>query len=256
MRGTISGQRFKDEFEKMGVPDYDAYQALLKFRRSVRGFRNERVPRELIEKILEAARWAPSAGNSQPWEFIVVENRKIIQELARLYEYQLNEKKWLDETREKELRMYVGNQPVEGKAPFRAAHCMIFALADERWGNAFPVRTWLDKGSQHIISSMANAVFAMHCAAATLGLATQWISDFGSPWLAGMTKHVLGIPRLYKIYDAMPIGYPKYYPKPRHVKPLDQIIHYDHYDISKLKTEEDICKYIALHIRPGLKFSI
>ncbi len=177
----ISGQRFKEKYGKKGVADYDVFHALLKFRRSVRGFRGEAVPRELIEKILEAARWAPSAGNSQPWEFVVVENKKTIQELARLYEYQMIEKKWLDATREKELRMYVGNRPVEGQAPFRNAHCIIFVLADERWGNAFPVRTWLDKGPQHIISSAANAVFAMHCAAATLGLATQWVSDFGSP---------------------------------------------------------------------------
>ena len=35
----ISGQRFKDQFDKMGVADYDAYYALLKLRRSVRGFR-------------------------------------------------------------------------------------------------------------------------------------------------------------------------------------------------------------------------
>ena len=54
----------------------------------------------------------------------------------------------------------------------------------------------------------------------------------------------------------MPVGYPKYYPKPRHVKPLDEIVHYDRYDTTKRKTEEDICKYIALHIRPGLKFSV
>jgi nitroreductase len=252
----ISGQRFKDQFGKMGVADYDAYYALLRFRRSVRGFRNRPVSRELIEKILEAARWAPSAGNSQPWEFLVVENRKTIRNLAELYEYQMQEKKWLESTREKEMQLYVGTRPVEGKAPFRDAHCMIFVLADERWGNAFPVRTWLDKGPQHIISSMANAVFAMHCAAATLGLATQWISDFGSPWLAGMTKHVLGIPRLYKIYDTMPVGYPRYYPKPRHVKNLTDIVHYETYDAGKRRTEEDICSYIAQHIRPGLKFSI
>ena len=173
-----------------------------------------------------------------------------------MYEYQMKEKKWLEGTLEKELRMYVGDRPVEDQAPFRHAHCMIIVLADERWGNAFPVRTWLDKGAQHIISSCANAVFAMHCAAATLGLATQWISDFGSPWLAGMTKHVLGIPRRYKIYDVMPIGRPTYYPKPRYVKPLEEIVHYEQYDTEKQKTEEEICEYIATHIRPGLKFSI
>jgi hypothetical protein len=103
---------------------------------------------------------------------------------------------------------------------------------------------------------MANAIFAMHCAAATLGLATQWISDFGSPWLAGMTKHVLGIPRNYKIYDVMPVGRPTYYPKPRYVKPLKEVVHQNKYDANRTRTESEICEYIAAHIRPELKFTI
>ena len=79
---------------------------------------------------------------------------------------------------------------------------------------------------------------------------------FRFAWLAGMTKHVLGIPRLYKVYDCMPVGFPTYYPKPRFVKPLEEVVHYDKYDQKKLKTEEDICTYIANHIRPALKFTI
>ena len=52
----------------------DAFLEVLQARRSIRtGFlRDKPVPDELIEKILEAARWAPSAGNSQPWEFLVI----------------------------------------------------------------------------------------------------------------------------------------------------------------------------------------
>jgi nitroreductase len=43
-----------------------------KTRRSVRRFTDQPVPREMIETLLEAARWAPSGGNAQPWRFIVV----------------------------------------------------------------------------------------------------------------------------------------------------------------------------------------
>jgi nitroreductase len=43
-------------------------------RRSVRKFRDDSVPVEVIARVLEAGRWAPSAGNSQPWRFIVVKN--------------------------------------------------------------------------------------------------------------------------------------------------------------------------------------
>ncbi len=242
--------------EEIDAGQYEAYLRLLKFRRSIRGFRGEPVARELIVKILEAARWAPSAGNSQPWEFVVVEDRNTIAELAKLYEQQTMEKKQLEATRVRELRVYSGEPAAEGRAPFRDAHCIIFILTDERWGNAFPLRTWLDKGHRHIISSVANAVFAMHCAAAALGLATQWVSDFGSPWLAGMTKHLLQIPGHYDVYEAMPVGYPTYYPKPRYVKPLDEIVHYDKFDVKRDRTEQQICEYIIAHMRPGLKVTI
>lgn len=267
----IKGEKFKKVFEELDVADYEALLGLFKFRRSVREFLGDPVPRELIEKILGAARYAPSAGNSQPWEFVVIEERETIQKLAELYEFQMLEKKWLEATREKKMQMYPGNQfpgfedqqamnrfieDVKGKAPFRNVSCMIFPLADERWQQAFPLRTRLDKGHQHIISSLASLVFAMHLTASTLGLATQWVSDFESPWLSGMTRHLLGIPQHYQIYEAIAVGFPAYYPKPRYVKPLDELVHYGKYDPKKSRTEEEIRDYILTHIRPKLKFKI
>ncbi|HRV42675.1 MAG TPA: nitroreductase [Syntrophales bacterium] len=41
-------------------------------RRSIRKFKGEAVPRETVERILDRARWAPSWGNTQPWEFFVL----------------------------------------------------------------------------------------------------------------------------------------------------------------------------------------
>src|SRR5689334_20516414 len=92
---SVKGSRFKKEVvgEEVEVADYASLVGLLKFRRSVRGFREEPLPRTLVEQMLEAARWAPSAGNSQPWEFVVVEDQATIQRLAELYEYQMIEKK-------------------------------------------------------------------------------------------------------------------------------------------------------------------
>lgn len=46
----------------------------LKQRRSIRVYQNKPVPRELVGLVLEAAGWAPSAHNSQPWRFVVIEN--------------------------------------------------------------------------------------------------------------------------------------------------------------------------------------
>jgi hypothetical protein len=44
----------------------------IKGRRSTRAFKNRNGSVEIIEKLIDAARWAPSAGNIQPWEFIIV----------------------------------------------------------------------------------------------------------------------------------------------------------------------------------------
>lgn len=55
---------------------------LLKYRKSVRRYRNIPVPRELIDSCLEAARLAPSACNSQPWKFIIVDDEETKNEIV------------------------------------------------------------------------------------------------------------------------------------------------------------------------------
>jgi nitroreductase len=54
-------------------------------RRSVRKFNNKPVSDEVIEKILRAAMQAPSAGNEQPWHFIVVKDKEVLKQLAAAY---------------------------------------------------------------------------------------------------------------------------------------------------------------------------
>ena len=57
----------------------------IRTRRSIRRFKNEPVPPELIEKMLEAARWAPSSADSQPWEFIVITDPEIKKSISRSF---------------------------------------------------------------------------------------------------------------------------------------------------------------------------
>jgi nitroreductase len=61
----------------------DAFDALLT-RRSIRHFSSQPVPRDLIEKIVDAGRMAASACNEQPWEFIVVTDPAVRAQLAEL----------------------------------------------------------------------------------------------------------------------------------------------------------------------------
>jgi nitroreductase len=46
----------------------------IKGRRSIRAFKSQHVPEGTVEKLIDAARLAPSAGNSQSWEFIILRN--------------------------------------------------------------------------------------------------------------------------------------------------------------------------------------
>jgi len=54
----------------------DFYEVVLK-RRSTRKFKDDAVPPEALNRILEAGRWAPSAANLQPWRFIVVTSAEV-----------------------------------------------------------------------------------------------------------------------------------------------------------------------------------
>lgn len=53
-------------------------------RRSIRVFRSDPIEPEKLEAILEAARWAPSGRNTQPWRFVVVESKEKREELGRV----------------------------------------------------------------------------------------------------------------------------------------------------------------------------
>jgi nitroreductase len=56
-------------------------------RRSIRSYLDREVPDRALDKILEAARWAPSASNRQPWEFVVIRDKETLQKIADLARY-------------------------------------------------------------------------------------------------------------------------------------------------------------------------
>lgn len=58
----------------------DTFEAIRR-RRSVREYTGEPIPKEALRKIVEAGRWAPSGYNRQPWDFIVVTDRVMIEQL-------------------------------------------------------------------------------------------------------------------------------------------------------------------------------
>lgn len=57
---------------------------LIKNRRSIRRYKTDPVPIELIEEIIDAGRWAPTGGNKQYWKFIVVDDEKVMKMVQRV----------------------------------------------------------------------------------------------------------------------------------------------------------------------------
>ena len=53
-------------------------------RRTIREYKNDPIPEDVLEKILQAGRWSPSSSNSQPWHFVVVQDPSTLSELGRI----------------------------------------------------------------------------------------------------------------------------------------------------------------------------
>ncbi len=64
----------------------EAYKALLT-RRSIRKYEGWKIPKELVNEILKAAMYAPSAKNQQPWCFLAVDERKILDRIPAFHPY-------------------------------------------------------------------------------------------------------------------------------------------------------------------------
>ena len=73
----------------------------------------------------------------------------------------------------------------------------------------------------------------MITAATSLGLASQYVTLISSPLKANKVKKVLNIPSYMKIYDVAAIGYPAYSPRPKYIRELSDIIHFEKYNSSK-----------------------
>ncbi|GAA5149734.1 nitroreductase family protein [Pseudonocardia eucalypti] len=210
-----------------GAAGYDELLALARYRRSVRAIDPKReVSDETIDKILEVARWAPSAGNAQPWEFVVIRGREMRERIATLYTQQMADKREMQEA-------VWGHRNHIGYTGFRHAPVLVLVLGDPRVIDAYPVRTALEKGESHFVSSLAQATVLAHLAVAALGLGSQWISDVSSPYMGTMLKSWLGIPRHLRIYDMFGVGHPAVRPSPTPRRPLEELVHRERYSAGR-----------------------
>src|SRR3990172_12013228 len=110
----------------------DDFIELARARRSVRRYKPDPVQDEAINKILEAARWAMSGANAQPWEFIVIKDEDT---RAKIFELYREHRKFVDtveRTRIEEIRQPVIGTLDEGFPMFRDAPVIIAVCGDVR----------------------------------------------------------------------------------------------------------------------------
>ena len=120
--------------------DYDDLLELVKRRRSIRGFKPESIPEEYVEKILEVARWAPSGGNSQPWEFIVIKDKKLRDKIVQLpKEYPFARVMELTKKEEHRRARTVNPPEIPG---FANAPVFILVCGDPRADEAYPASAY------------------------------------------------------------------------------------------------------------------
>lgn len=169
-------------------------------RRSVRSYSDQPVPDEVLLRILEAGRLAPSARNMQDWKFVVVKDQEQRQRLAEAAK----------------------NQEFVGQAPVVIAACGTSEYVMTCGQLTYPI-------------DVAIAVDHMTLAAVEEGLGSCWIGAFHED----KVKAILGIPKAVRVVALLPLGYPAETKvaqalkakvdwaasKPR--KPLAEIVAYD-----------------------------
>ncbi|MCR4436003.1 MAG: nitroreductase family protein [Clostridiales bacterium] len=160
-------------------------------RRSIRQYSDRPVEDEKLEKVLEAARLSPSAGNGQAWKFVVVR----------------------DEAKRIKLAEAAGGQLFVKQAPVFIAAC-----------GTDPEKVMMCGQHRYTIDlsiAMAYLILEAH----EQGLGTCWLGRFDEE----RVKEILEIPDQVRVVAVTPLGYPAESPAPRPRKQLEEIVCYEKY---------------------------
>jgi len=186
-------------------------------RRSNRMFKRQPVPRELIERLLEAGRYAPSAGNCQPVRYVVTDDqelmgeieegaRKVLRLLANSYlKGGLLRRAFLHlygwrKPGEMDIRPIYAVRALEQEGSrlslFHHAPCVIFVLGDKRGVGDYK----LDAGI-----AGQNIVLTAH----SLGLGTCYVGLIKPVNMVKKLRKKLGVEYPYEVVTSIAVGWPK-----------------------------------------------
>jgi nitroreductase len=181
------------EEPKEDINPLETICSIIKKRRSVRKYQSIEVKERLIEKILDSAACAPSAGNYQPWEFIVVRNQNLKNDLA---EASYNQK-WIAE------------------APVLIIACINCRLAGAVYG---------ERGLRlYGIQAVAAAIQNMLLVAESLGLGTCWVGAFSEI----MVSRIMQCPDYVRPCAIITLGYPAEIPCQPPKQDMKEYVHHE-----------------------------
>jgi nitroreductase len=191
---------------------------IMQHRRSVRVYKTGKVTQQQLNTILEAARWAPSGANTQPWEFVVTRDRKKMKLVREIYS-----KEW----RDRKKKDYVGDVSV-----------LVLACGEARTKQVYLTTRQPSDREKLFQASIANSVQQMMLAAASMNLGTVWVSvrEEVEPELRELFK----VPDELRLLWVMPIGHASSWPKAKPRRPITAFTHYEIYDEKKLRKGADI----------------
>ncbi len=229
--------------------NYESFLELVERRRSIRRFKPDPIPDEYVDKIIEAARWAPSGFNSQPWEFVVIKDKKLRNDVMRIIRPPRTAGasgfSEMEDMCEPWMRQKV--QPsLDPEMDYQNAPVLILLFGDPRTQLGLPMVVRSDPYRRHsvYVSSLANAFLYMHLAATTLRLASQWVSHVASPRNHCLLKNLLHIPLHLEAYDMIALGYPAHKSRPKLMRPLDKMVHRDYFSEEDFRTDEEVRDFI------------
>ena len=200
------------------VPTYDQVRELIRSRRSKRLFKEKTVERDVIEKVLEVARFGPSGHNEQSTEFIVIQDKEIIQEIGALTAKGLARMAM-------PFRYAIGRMIMRGMLGRRGAE-YVAELSPELEGLASlyssgtdliihepPVMVLFCADSIGGTFAGTNANIALHNAA--LAAEALGLGCFYTGFVVFISERddsiarLIGLPETHKIYGALAMGYPR-----------------------------------------------
>ncbi len=200
---------------------------MMRSRRSIRRFRPEPLPRELIERVLEAAVTAPSASNKQPWRFLVVTDAKTKHDLADAVRTAVDRvAPHVVPMFEQSFRTYSDyficfeDAPVVIVPIFKQLALLSNMVDDTIDAQDRQSIEHMEHTSSIVSTSLAvqNLLLMAH----ELGLGATVMTG---PMVAlESVLEILGIPEGWEVVALVPLGFPAEEPSPTERKPVDRVV--------------------------------